>query len=569
MRRVLPLVCQLLTIPVAAGAQTTTADGVQALLRGDYGTATRILKPLADAPDPDPTAQFFTALAYDSGLGLPRFDFRSCRYYLDAVKPANPFMTASAALGDSIRQRMPPAAVEFCSGPVPFPDPPPNPAGAPVAAVGPEVARAVDALVRGDYGRAYEILKPIAEPRETTNHAAQFILGTMYDDGRGAPRDPTRACALYQRAMSGPSNELFNQQAMALARHFFMSRGKEAYAECDLLANVGFEHGFDAVTFTLAPGHSITLDVQGATILYEGREKRLDRGWLGFAMPGAKFLPARHTALDTARPTPERRHFIEMFMWRPARDGTWTLDWHVFEVVRDDLKGVGGGELAHVTAPQPPLDRTDLRDRGVLRVNGSGDAELEVRGGASARTQVIPSDAERREVEKENRAKAAAEASIDWNLRRDPARAPALSYGDAGGCGNLTAYGQSTDRSEAILVQANKDALGLSPAPQAFNLAAPRSDLKVVVHVFDHAVRNMPFCSDLIDGSLKSEEWRAVAGTITIDAAPPGTRASYPSWMYQATITITGAEFVNSRGERARQAAPIRLQAFVGGMLGG
>jgi hypothetical protein len=91
----------------------------------------------------------------------------------------------------------------------------------------------------------------------------------------------------------------------------------------------------------------------------------------------------------------------------------------------------------------------------------------------------------------------------------------------------------------------------------------------VVVRVFDHAVRNMPFCSDLIDVQLKSEDWRAVGGTITLEAAEPGVRASYPSWMYQTTVTITGAEFINGSGERVRQTAPIRLQAFVGGMIGG
>jgi hypothetical protein len=47
--------------PCAAGAQTTTADGVQAILRGDYLAAVRILRPLADedAPQPDPLAQYF------------------------------------------------------------------------------------------------------------------------------------------------------------------------------------------------------------------------------------------------------------------------------------------------------------------------------------------------------------------------------------------------------------------------------------------------------------------------------------------------------------------------------
>jgi hypothetical protein len=144
-----------------------------------------------------------------------------------------------------------------------------------------------------------------------------------------------------------------------------------------------------------------------------------------------------------------------------------------------------------------------------------------------------------------------------------------LTFGDGDGCANMIVYGKSSDRTEAIVVQATRDALGLAAVPRTFDLAAPRSDLTVVVHVFAHPVRNMPFCTDVIDGQLKSEEWRAVAGTITLDASAPGISTSYPSWMYRTTITLTGAEFVNSSGERVRQVAPITLQAFVGGVVGG
>jgi hypothetical protein len=51
---------------------------------------------------------------------------------------------------------------------------------------------------------------------------------------------------------------------------------------------------------------------------------------------------------------------------------------------------------------------------------------------------------------------------------------------------------------------------------------------------------------------------------LPLDALKPAN-----PFMYQATITITGAEFVNSSGERIHHAAPIKLQAIVGGMVGG
>lgn len=75
-----------------AGAQTTTADGVQAILRGDYQAAVRILRPLADedGPQPDPLAQFFMAILYDAGQCVPRNPVRACGLFLSAAKPANP-----------------------------------------------------------------------------------------------------------------------------------------------------------------------------------------------------------------------------------------------------------------------------------------------------------------------------------------------------------------------------------------------------------------------------------------------------------------------------------------------
>src|SRR5947208_9749657 len=69
----------------------TTSDGVLALVRGDYQTAARILQPLADAASqPDAMAQFFMAMLYYSGQGLPRNAVRACALYLSAATSPNP-----------------------------------------------------------------------------------------------------------------------------------------------------------------------------------------------------------------------------------------------------------------------------------------------------------------------------------------------------------------------------------------------------------------------------------------------------------------------------------------------
>ena len=91
--------------PRVVAAQATTGDGVQALLRGDYEAAARILKPLAeDSPQPDPIAQFFLASLYDSGRGVARDRFRACGLYSSAVATANPLAQQASDIAQNIRE---------------------------------------------------------------------------------------------------------------------------------------------------------------------------------------------------------------------------------------------------------------------------------------------------------------------------------------------------------------------------------------------------------------------------------------------------------------------------------
>jgi hypothetical protein len=103
-----------LLVPRAATAQTT-ADGVLAIVRGDYQLAARVLRPLAEeAPQPDPIAQFFMAMLYESGHGVARNQTRACGLYLNAAKPANPLMNQSLDLVRSIQDQFGGAAAALC-----------------------------------------------------------------------------------------------------------------------------------------------------------------------------------------------------------------------------------------------------------------------------------------------------------------------------------------------------------------------------------------------------------------------------------------------------------------------
>jgi Sel1 repeat len=70
------------TPPVAAGPGE---DAMAAYARGDYITALRILRPLADQGDAQ--AQYNLGVLYDNGLGVPQDDAEAMKWYRKAAEP--------------------------------------------------------------------------------------------------------------------------------------------------------------------------------------------------------------------------------------------------------------------------------------------------------------------------------------------------------------------------------------------------------------------------------------------------------------------------------------------------
>ena len=115
MRTCARLLCVLTLIATPAAAQSTTEDGIRAMLRGEYQTAARILRPLADdAERPDPVAQFFLAFLYDSGKGVTRDAARACGLFLSASRRIHPFTEQSAAIAGFMQDQLGAAASVFC-----------------------------------------------------------------------------------------------------------------------------------------------------------------------------------------------------------------------------------------------------------------------------------------------------------------------------------------------------------------------------------------------------------------------------------------------------------------------
>ena len=113
--------------PATARAQSSTAAGVQAILRGDYEAAVRILRPLAESSaDGDPDAQVFVAMLYNAGApGLPRNIWRACALYLNAARHPSAFMNQALEVGRGMRERFGPMADQMCDVPSLFDATPP------------------------------------------------------------------------------------------------------------------------------------------------------------------------------------------------------------------------------------------------------------------------------------------------------------------------------------------------------------------------------------------------------------------------------------------------------------
>ena len=99
--RLLLVVSATLVFSAGPSAQTgSTADGVDALLRRDYARAAAILRPLAETLwQPDHRAEFFMAVLYESGLGVPQDPLRACALFMRAsADHESPLGSAASAL---------------------------------------------------------------------------------------------------------------------------------------------------------------------------------------------------------------------------------------------------------------------------------------------------------------------------------------------------------------------------------------------------------------------------------------------------------------------------------------
>jgi hypothetical protein len=439
-------------------------------------------------------------------------------------------------------------------------------AGSPTLfAQSPSTAEGVAAFVRGDYQRAVEVLQPAAErwvgpPFDDT---AALFMAMMYENGIGVAADPVRACALLLRSTMF-SSDVLKGTAMALADDLRTRLSPDQLAWCYFLSDIGFDHRFQLARFTLGAGSWVELDlspqeraVMARIVSFDGEKAaELPLVWTG----GMRFMPLRMTEITSLRPSPVRRHFIEVFTWRPLGGNRWTLMWSVSEVARGSLVMVLLEEVLTIEAEQPPADGAiDVTGLARLRVNPLGDAEWVVSSGPEPRSDVIESHLERQELEHLEARRKAADEKVDWSIERHRSRVPSLEYSDASneGCMGPSIYGWSADRTEAVLIRLSHRLVERTQTANTFALGQS-TDVQASVHVHASPQRRWRLCSDArVPDEDLGEQWRAVSGTISIERSPV-FRVREPA-MFNVTYRVSGAEFVNAAGARVRQSQPIIL----------
>ena len=237
----------------------------------------------------------------------------------------------------------------------------------------------VRAFVRGDYAAAAKILSPLAEASADADPTAQFFMGLLYASGKGVRMDPMHACTLFAAAAT-PSNP-FMEQASAVAGLMPQMGGG---ALCGRPPAIGPK----PATFTIAPDYTVEIRPYELVVHYHGTDKTEPLG----VIPGAVSLPVRYTPLDVKQPAATRRHFVEQFMWwqDPRGGSTWMLGWLLGEIVDGAYVSIAGErDVASTTEARPPAS-LDLAGVVLLRLNARGEAEWQILGGRSPRSEVIP-----------------------------------------------------------------------------------------------------------------------------------------------------------------------------------
>ena len=170
-----------------------TAEGYAAYLRGDYQTAMRQFRPLADHGDP--AAQVAVGWLYDNGLGTPHNDGLAAHWY-----------TLAAEQGCAMPQQY--LGLMYAKG-----------EGVPK-----------------DFSKAEKWFRLAADQGDA---GGQYGLGVIYRDGDGVPRDLVEAYKWFALAAKDDVEGVQGQQALAARAALTPLMTREQIAKAEGLVKAG------------------------------------------------------------------------------------------------------------------------------------------------------------------------------------------------------------------------------------------------------------------------------------------------------------------------------------------
>lgn len=221
--------------PVAAGP---FEDGQVALKRGDYATAMRLLRPLADQGNA--LSQLLLGDIYENGLGVPQNYAAAMSWLRKAADQGDSFAQYSLGemygSGRGVPKNYPEALKWYRLA---------ANQGNADAELNLGVMYANGQAVPQDYAQAEKWFRKAAEQG---NADAQLNLGKMYGSGRGVPLDLAQAAKWVQKAAEQGRPDAQS----ALASMYILGKGvPQDYAKAAKWARMGAERGDGSEQFLL------------------------------------------------------------------------------------------------------------------------------------------------------------------------------------------------------------------------------------------------------------------------------------------------------------------------------
>jgi hypothetical protein len=132
-------------------------------------------------------------------------------------------------------------------------------------------------------------------------------------------------------------------------------------------------------------------------------------------------------------------------------------------------------------------------------------------------------------------------------------------------------YGWTEDRTEAIVVRADREKLGLHVGANKVNVAPGQAGLEVVIDLYKGPQARLPeyYCNDirLPEDEPPVNTVTAISGTLLITLGEPGKAEGKPR-DYEATVMLRDVVFRRPDGTTVLARTPITLKARVGFVVG-